>query len=173
MARRSPADGEPCQGWRTRTSVQRLTRPKGTQVTSEKPLRRYGVTASRCIDAADKDKDVRPPVPPDQARAPPSRRASLHGHARLPGPRPPRQRSRGPRAVRLRVRLHLDRRGHRLAELPALRPAAGLVARAGGDRAGEGNRTPISGLGSQRLDHWTTPARLGRSLTCAGYAGGL
>ena len=25
-------------------------------------------------------------------------------------------------------------------------------------RAGEGNRTPISGLGSQRLNHWTTPA---------------
>ena len=25
-------------------------------------------------------------------------------------------------------------------------------------RAGEGNRTPISGLGSQRLSHWTTPA---------------
>ena len=27
-------------------------------------------------------------------------------------------------------------------------------------RAGEGNRTPIFGLGSQRLGHWTTPARV-------------
>ena len=29
-----------------------------------------------------------------------------------------------------------------------------------GMRAGEGNRTPIFGLGSQRLGHWTTPARV-------------
>ena len=28
-------------------------------------------------------------------------------------------------------------------------------------RAGEGNRTPIFGLGSQRLSHWTTPAEVG------------
>src|SRR5918993_1450383 len=28
-----------------------------------------------------------------------------------------------------------------------------------GGGAGEGNRTPIFGLGSQRLGHWTTPAR--------------
>src|SRR3954447_18647431 len=33
-------------------------------------------------------------------------------------------------------------------------------------RAGEGNRTPIFGLGSQRLGHWTTPAGA-RSLTDA------
>src|SRR4051794_35794979 len=29
------------------------------------------------------------------------------------------------------------------------------------NRAGEGNRTPIFGLGSQRLGHWTTPALRG------------
>ena len=33
---------------------------------------------------------------------------------------------------------------------------------AASSRAGEGNRTPISGLGSPRLNHWTTPARGGR-----------
>ena len=32
------------------------------------------------------------------------------------------------------------------------------------ERAGEGNRTPIFGLGSQRLSHWTTPARVQRIL---------
>ncbi len=33
------------------------------------------------------------------------------------------------------------------------------VLAARGGRAGEGNRTPIFGLGSQRLSHWTTPAK--------------
>ena len=43
--------------------------------------------------------------------------------------------------------------------------------RAGGcstERAGEGNRTPILGLGSQRLNHWTTPAE-----RTAGYRPGI
>ena len=31
-----------------------------------------------------------------------------------------------------------------------------------GERAGEGNRTPIFGLGRQRLGHWTTPAATGQ-----------
>ena len=35
------------------------------------------------------------------------------------------------------------------------------------EEAGEGNRTPISGLGSPRLDHWTTPA-----VRTAGYRPG-
>ena len=35
------------------------------------------------------------------------------------------------------------------------------------ERAGEGNRTPIFGLGSQRLGHWTTPA--GGECTRRGY----
>ena len=122
-----------------------------------------------------------PPAPAAPARA---------GRARAPrdARRPPRRRPRGPRALRLHVRLRLHGGGHDLGRLPALRHRAGLVAEsgpgrpAGSDRAlrlasgapdraarasdrpeaGEGNRTPIFGLGSQRLDHWTTPARASR-----------
>src|SRR4051794_24292614 len=38
-------------------------------------------------------------------------------------------------------------------------PLRSATAVLGSGRAGEGNRTPIFGLGSQRLSHWTTPAR--------------
>ena len=42
---------------------------------------------------------------------------------------------------------------------PSRGDAPAPTGRAG--RAGEGNRTPIFGLGSQRLSHWTTPAEVG------------
>ena len=67
------------------------------------------------------------------------------------------------------LRLRLQGVRDHLGGLPALRYRAGLVA-ARYTRAGEGNRTPISGLGSQRLSHWTTPARRRRGYRLAqGY----
>ena len=101
------------------------------------------------------------------------RRRRARAAVPLPGLRP-RHRAglRGPRRARPRA----DRR---LAQAPARAgvgrgpPRRPARARRSGTRrsrascgrsrmrAGEGNRTPIFGLGSQRLSHWTTPARVG------------
>src|SRR3954471_23806202 len=66
----------------------------------------------------------------------------------------PTHRRRWPKSGELRTaHLLTDRLGCPLG-CPPRSAAAGL----GSMRAGEGNRTPIFGLGSQRLSHWTTPA---------------
>ena len=61
--------------------------------------------------------------------------------------------------------------------VPALRHRAGLVAVArsahAAAEAGEGNRTPISGLGSQRLNHWTTPAGVREDTAADGRASAM
>ncbi len=117
-------------------------------------LRRYSRQTDRCNSPPRPRRPGAPRAAAGPSPVPPQR------DVRLAGPRPPRRRPRGPRAVLVRVRLRLEGRGHSLARLPALRHPAGLVAGRPprGGRAGEGNRTPICGLGSHRLSHWTTPA---------------
>ena len=83
--------------------------------------------------------------------------------AGLRGPREPRPRAdRG--LAQAAARAGLDRGPPRREPGPRSERPGDLTAAAEAQkmmRAGEGNRTPIFGLGSQRLSHWTTPARVG------------